>query len=204
MTAPAEPLLVAATLALAIFVALGLTFARKPFAFVDRIGSRAAGVSLPLAIVFTRSGYTPELTVLAILGATVAIILRTNIALALLLIAFQLLSQLTANAVKRFVARLRPEVWHFREELGFAYPSGHAVTAIVFYIGWATIVSGWNIPSAIHPLLFVVAALWALGIGWSRVALGAHRVTNILGGYLLGTAWLCLFLALAVRSSTTV
>jgi undecaprenyl-diphosphatase len=44
------------------------------------------------------------------------------------------------------------------------------------------------------------AALCALivAIGWSRLALGAHYATDVLGGYLLGGAWLCL--ALAVRS----
>lgn len=180
-----------------LFAALGLTFARRPFALVDGIGTRISGAGVGLAVLFTRSGYTRALTILAIVGAIVAIVLHETLISVALLIAFQLLSQLSANAVKRLVARMRPEVWHFREELGFAYPSGHAVTAIVFYNGWALIVASWHIPPAVQPVVFAISVIWALGIGWSRIALGAHRVTDVLGGYLLGIAWLCVYVALS-------
>lgn len=186
----------AAGVALALFVLLGRIFARKPFAFVDRIGARISGTAVPIAVVFTRSGYTPALTGLATLGALGAIALRAPLAPVAVLIAFQLLGQLAANAAKRYVARLRPEVWHFREELGFAYPSGHAVTAIIFYVGWATLITRWPLFANAHAAIFELAAAWALGIGWSRVALGAHRITDIIGGYLLGGALLCVLVAL--------
>ena len=179
-----------------LFVMLGLTFARRPFAFVDHLGSLASGTALPLAVIFTRSGYGNALTILAIAGAILSVAMGTHLVVPALLIAVQLLGQLCSNVMKRLIARLRPEVWHFRHELGFAYPSGHAVTAIVFYLGWAAIASQWNVPPSVHALLFGVAAIWALGIGWSRLALGAHRLTDILGGYSLGLAWLAVFLAL--------
>jgi membrane-associated phospholipid phosphatase len=38
----------------------------------------------------------------------------------------------------------------------------------------------------------VVAALWILATGWSRLALGAHYASDVLGGYLLGGAILLL------------
>jgi len=189
-------LLIGAGIAAAVFVALGLTFARKPFAFVDHIGSRAAGVAVPVAVVFTRSGYSRELTVLAVAGTLLALLLRTNLVMPLLLIAFQLLGQITANGMKHLVARMRPEVWHFRHELGFAYPSGHAVTAIVFYLGWPLlIISQWPVPPEYRLALLAASIVWALGIGWSRLSLGAHRLTDVLGGYALGIAWLCVLLA---------
>lgn len=188
-----------------IFVALGLTFARRPFVFVDRIGSLASGKAMPLAILFTRSGYGNALTVLAIAGTLVAVRMGTPALIPALLVAAQLLGQLCSNVMKRIVARLRPEVWHFRQEMGFAYPSGHAVTAIVFYVGWAAIASQWNVPDPVHVLIFIVAAVWALGIGWSRLSLGAHRLTDVLGGYSLGFAWLAVFLALraALQAAAT-
>lgn len=182
---------------LGIFVFLGLTFARKPWAFVDRAGSRLSGTLIPLAIVFTRSGYNVPLSVFAAAATGLALALHADVRVPLLLIVVQLLGQLSANAAKRFVARLRPEVWHFREELGFAYPSGHAVTGIVFYLGWACITWSWPLPLTVRTALLALAIVWALGIGWSRLALGAHRTTDVLGGYALGCAWLCVFLTLA-------
>jgi membrane-associated phospholipid phosphatase len=186
----------AAAIFAAAFIVIGLTFARKPWPSVDRLGSLASGKALPLAIVFTRSGYTPVLTIVAIAGATVAIALRANFGAPAMLIALQLIGQFCAGGAKRFVARLRPEVWHFRRELGFAYPSGHAVTAMMFYPAWAAIAQRWPIPPALHVAALALAALWALGIGWSRLALGAHRLTDVLGGYSLGAALLCVFLAI--------
>lgn len=188
-------LLSLAACTLAIFVSLGLTFARKPFALIDRAGSRLSGKLIPLATVFTRSGYSFALTVLGVAGTLIALALHTDVRSPLVLILTQLLGQASANAAKRYIARLRPEVWHFREELGFAYPSGHAVTGIVFYMGWAWVVWSWPLPLDIRAALFAIAAVWALGIGWSRLSLGAHRMTDVIGGYALGCTWLCLFLA---------
>lgn len=189
-------LLLYAAAALFVFVFLGLTFARRPFVIVDNLGSLAAGKALPLAVMFTRSGYATALTVLAVAGTFLAAAMGTYVVFPILLVALQLLGQLCTNGAKRFVARLRPEVWHFRQELGFAYPSGHAVTAIVFYLGWATIASQWHVPVAVRDLVVGAAATWALGIGWSRISLGAHRLTDVLGGYSLGFACLAIFLAL--------
>lgn len=190
-----QQLLALASLFVVVFVALGLTFARRPWVGVDDLGSRASGKALPLAIAFTRSGYSPELTVAVVIGATIAILLRASFGGPAAIVALQLCGQICAGATKRFVARLRPEVWHFRHELGFAYPSGHAVTALFFYPGWAAIAHGWPIPNATKVALLVLAALWAFGIGWSRLALGAHRLTDVLGGYALGAALLCVLLA---------
>ncbi|HTX03844.1 MAG TPA: phosphatase PAP2 family protein [Candidatus Acidoferrales bacterium] len=190
-------LLSIAACTLAIFISLGLTFARKPWAFVDRAGSRLSGTLIPLAVIFTRSGYNVWLTAASIVGTLVALAVHMNVRVPLLLILVQLLGQLSANAAKRYIARLRPEVWHFREELGFAYPSGHAVTAIVFYLGWAFVAWSWPFTRTERTVFFVAALVWALGIGWSRLSLGAHRATDVLGGYALGCTWLCLFLVAA-------
>lgn len=180
---------------LAFFVAVGLTFARKPWEEVDYLGSRASGKAIPLAIVFTRSGYSPALTIVAVIGTAIAIALRASLGAPALLIALQLIGQLCADAAKRFIARLRPEVWHFRQELGFAYPSGHAVTAMFFYPGWAALAQHWPIPHALQIAVQALAALCTIGIGWSRLSLGAHRLTDVIGGYALGGALLCVLLA---------
>jgi membrane-associated phospholipid phosphatase len=189
-------LLSLAALFVVIFVALGLTFARRPWVGVDDFGAKASGNVLPLAIAFTRSGYSPALTIVAIVSAAIVILLRASLGGPAAIVVLQLIGQLCAGAAKRIVARLRPEVWHFRQELGFAYPSGHAVTALFFYPGLAAIAQGWPIPGAAKAALLCLAALWAIGIGWSRLALGAHRLTDVLGGYALGAARLCVCLAL--------
>jgi len=91
-----QRLLDVAAIFAAVFIVIGVTFARKPWPSVDRFGSLASGKALPLAIVFTRSGYTPALTVVAIAGAIAAIALRASLGAPAMLIALQLVGQLCA------------------------------------------------------------------------------------------------------------
>jgi undecaprenyl-diphosphatase len=76
----------------------------------------------------------------------------------------------------------------------YSYPSGHAMLApLVFGLG----VIAWTAPwpaAAVRRVALAVAALTALGVGLSRVYLGLHYPTDVIGGLLLGTAWSCLWL----------
>jgi undecaprenyl-diphosphatase len=198
-------LLGAATLAAAFFILLGLAVARHVPGPLDLWAMRWRGAATLLAIVFTRSGYTPTLVAVGALGVLGAFALRVPLVDPLALIAVQLISQWSTHLWKAAFDRQRPDAWIFRHELGLSYPSGHAATAVVFYLGWALLIWSWPIPKALRILLVVGLVLWALGVGWSRIALGAHYLTDVLGGYLYGTFWLCILLAILqfVRTRTT-
>jgi undecaprenyl-diphosphatase len=81
----------------------------------------------------------------------------------------------------------------------YSYPSGHSTLApIVLGLGiivWAT---PWS-SAALRRTALAVAALVAIGIGCSRVYVGVHYPTDVIGGLLLGTAWSGFWLLLATR-----
>jgi membrane-associated phospholipid phosphatase len=76
----------------------------------------------------------------------------------------------------------------------FSYPSGHSMLApIIFGLGIIVWAAPWPSP-ALRRAALALAALFALGIGFSRVYLGVHYPSDVLGGLLLGTAWSALAL----------
>ena len=76
----------------------------------------------------------------------------------------------------------------------FSYPSGHSTLApIIFGLGIIVWAAPWPSP-ALRRAALALAALLALGIGFSRVYLGVHYPSDVVGGLLLGTAWSALAL----------
>lgn len=74
----------------------------------------------------------------------------------------------------------------------FSFPSGHAFTAVVLY-GAMAYVGGRRLGARwARTVLALAVGTLILAIGWSRLLLHVHYPTDVLGGYLLGIAWLAL------------
>jgi len=88
------------------------------------------------------------------------------------------------------VGRPRPEVDEpILTAFGKSFPSGHSMAAVVCYgallLVFLPMLSGWHRRAAIAATVTLV-----LLIGFSRLTLGVHFVSDVLGGYALGAAWL--------------
>jgi membrane-associated phospholipid phosphatase len=61
-----------------------------------------------------------------------------------------------------------------------------------------------DLPERVRSVVAPLAFLWGCGVIWSRLALGAHYVTDLIGGLLLGAATLSLASAIgaALRART--
>ena len=94
------------------------------------------------------------------------------------------------SVVKIAVGRSRPEVDEpIVEAFGKSFPSGHSMSSLVCYgallIAFAPLLSDRARRVATG---FVVVLV--LAIGASRLVLGVHFITDVVGGYVLGAAWL--------------
>ena len=192
----ASGIALAATLMLGYFVAHAASLWR-----VDVEAAALRGSATSLASALTLTGRALPLLGLALFGIAATVVWRGNWIAASAIFATQLLSQAGSEFLKRSFGRARPDAWLVHKELGFSYPSGHAATAVVFYLSWAVLV--WLTPMRIEAKIALVALLsiWAIGIDWSRMALGAHYPTDVLGGTLFGTACACAMWALLIRFS---
>lgn len=195
----AVPLVAPAAGALMAMLGLGTFVANRPLTALDVQSVRLRGRLTPLAILFTRSGYWPELTVLTFAAGVVEYGLRRDLTFALALGITQLVSQQAAHLLKSGFNRVRPDDWLYRNERGKSYPSGHACTAVVFYGGLIAFVQTLPLATGLQVTLSIALAVWAAGIAWARMALAAHYATDVLGGVLFGLAWLDLLLVVLGR-----
>ena len=176
---------------LVVFFALGNRVMHLPPTLFDQFAPWIFGRATLTASVLTVTGYAAFITGVSLLAATVAIVQRMPLGPLVVIVGGQILSQGAVQVLKDLFHRIRPDHWLFRQELGFSYPSGHATTAVAFYGGWVALVAMSVLPAPAKAVLIVALSSWAVGICWSRVALGAHFPTDVLGGALLGGAFLC-------------
>lgn len=95
------------------------------------------------------------------------------------------------GGLKLLFGRTRPVAFYdiYPSPGSFSFPSGHALFATAFFGGLAVLLWG----RLAHPALRVAVVLAALAlillIGFSRVYLGVHYPTDVLGGVAAGTVW---------------
>jgi membrane-associated phospholipid phosphatase len=92
--------------------------------------------------------------------------------------------------INQAIARIRPpRVDWAGAAAGSSFPSGHTTAATLFAISCAWAVAarvprGWP-----RRAVWAGAAAYAATVGWSRVWLGVHWPTDVLGGWLFSIAW---------------
>ncbi|WP_327187236.1 phosphatase PAP2 family protein [Streptomyces sp. NBC_01334] len=90
--------------------------------------------------------------------------------------------------VKTVVERARPSLEDpVAHAPGFSFPSGHAMTATTSFAVLLLVLLPL-VPRSWRPLCWCAAVLSVLGVGFTRVALGVHWFSDVVGGWLLGLA----------------
>ncbi|WP_366293957.1 phosphatase PAP2 family protein [Paenibacillus sp. AN1007] len=99
-------------------------------------------------------------------------------------------STLLNTVIKLVFQRARPTINRIIEVSGYSFPSGHSMAAFSLYGGLAFLI--WkHIPSFAGRVCMIAAsAAFILMIGISRIYLGVHYPSDIVGGYFLSGCWL--------------
>lgn len=96
------------------------------------------------------------------------------------------------NQSKLFYARPRPTiVTHLADAGGYSFPSGHTMTAVITWGLLAGVLArSFSLRGRIRFLPSLVAATLIVLVGFSRIYLGVHYLTDVIGGALLAGACL--------------
>lgn len=100
-----------------------------------------------------------------------------------------IVSGLSNVALKQVINRARPDAEHLVSVASLSYPSGHAMSAIAFYGFLIYLVYTFKLKAWVKTGLILVFGFLILTIGISRVYLGVHYPSDIVGGYIAGFIW---------------
>ncbi|MBF6296325.1 phosphatase PAP2 family protein [Nocardia amamiensis] len=154
------------------------------------------GVLTPIAVTVSLLSGTVAMTVLATL-ACLALSWRRRWSSAALVAGASLGAGLLVRGGKILVGRDRPPIEdHLISVENLSYPSGHSVGSFVV-ISVVTVVALPSVRAAtVRALAATAAAVFIVAVGLSRIYLGVHWTTDILGGWCISTLWVILCLTI--------
>ena len=174
-------------LVLAALVIAGVT---SPFdtAFRDVLHRMGSGALTQVALIFTFIGSAWIWGPATVIAAGVLwIFARRHAAVGVL--ACMAGAVLLDNGLKLAFHRARPIGFFIPDPRTYSVPSGHALFAACFYGALATVLAVELRSIAVWRVLWTGAVVAIVCIGWSRIYLGVHYPSDVIGGYLAGAAW---------------
>lgn len=153
---------------------------------------------------FIKDTITPYMKIITNFGGATCLITITILLLIIvknkkigLLTLTNLVTITILNQVLKFILR-RPRPTEFRiiNETGYSFPSGHSMISMAFY-GFLIYLIYKNIKNKyLKTTLIIIISLLIIAIGISRIYLGVHYVSDVIGGFLISISYLIVYIKL--------
>lgn len=147
------------------------------------------------ATIVTNSGSAPVTMGAAAFGS-LFLLMRRSPAAALLLAATVIAERFLVDGLKLWIGRVRPPIDPGHAVSSMAFPSGHAANSLTAFLAVALIA----VPFPYRWSATVAALILGLSVGLSRIILGVHWPSDVIGGWALALLWVIAALAIGRRS----
>ena len=139
----------------------------------------------------TQLGSTLVVTAVSVF-AFIVFLLRRRVRAAILLAVDMGVALFLNSFLKDVFHRHRPDPFFgITAPNSFSYPSGHALFAVCCYGMLAVLVAARLTNRAVKAATLLAGMILATAIGFSRIYLGVHYPSDVLGGWAFGVAWIC-------------
>jgi membrane-associated phospholipid phosphatase len=150
--------------------------------------SEATAAATTILETITWFGSTIGVIVVALIVALVVFLRTRRPSVFLYLFVVVAGQNAVANLIKLAVDRARPTIDQLVGASGSSFPSGHTTAAAACYAAFALALGIRRTPRT-RALLFAAAVAVAVAVGCSRIFLGVHWLTDVLGGLAVGWVW---------------
>ena len=99
-----------------------------------------------------------------------------------------ILSSSVNALLKNIFARPRPDMFRLVMETSYSFPSGHSMTNMAMYGTFALLAWKYMKSKKEKLIVAIICAVLVTAIGFSRIYLGVHYITDVIGGWCLGLA----------------
>ena len=140
--------------------------------------------------IITNIGGTIVIGIVTIISLFIFRNKKINICIVLNLLGIVVLNNVI---IKNIIGRDRPSDINIITEAGKSFPSGHSAVSMVVYGYLIYLTYNYIKNKKIKYLLISILSILILVVGLTRIYLGVHYTSDVLGGYLLGIVYLLLF-----------
>ena len=97
--------------------------------------------------------------------------------------------------LKNILQRPRPTEFRIVEETGFSFPSGHSMVSMAFYGYLIYLIYKYVKNKYLKWILIVLLSILICTIGISRIYLGVHYTSDVLGGFFISISYLIIYIS---------